>query len=73
MRTYVDSTNRAAVRWGGGLGIVLVVVGLALRPVAIGGAVIAFLAALMCLGVAAYAWLDDVLEARSLRRRGGRR
>jgi uncharacterized membrane protein YphA (DoxX/SURF4 family) len=73
MATFLDPLNRTAVRWGLGLGAVLVVVGLVLRPLAIGAAVIAFLAALMCIGVGVYAWLDDRLEARQLRRRAGRR
>lgn len=73
MRSYVDSTNRAGVRWGLVLGGLLAVVGLVLRPVAIGLAVGAFLAAFLCLGVAAYAWLDDVAESYALRRRSRRR
>jgi hypothetical protein len=72
MRTYLDSANRAAVRWGLALGGLLAVVGLVLRPVAIGVAAGAFLAAFLCLGVAAYAWLDDVTESHALRRRGRR-
>jgi len=73
MRTYLDSTNRAAVRWGRALGILLAVVGLVLRPMAIGAAVGAFLAAFLCLGIAVYAWLDDVTETYALRRRARRR
>jgi uncharacterized membrane protein YphA (DoxX/SURF4 family) len=73
MSSTLDPLNRGAVRWGLGLGVALVVAGLVLRPVAVGVAVIAFLAALMCLGVAGYAWVDDRLEARQLRRRAGRR
>jgi hypothetical protein len=69
MRTYLDSTNRAAVRWGRALGCLLAVVGLVLRPVAIDVAVGAFLAAFLCLGLAVYAWLDDVTESAALRRR----
>jgi hypothetical protein len=73
MRTYLDSANRAAVRWGRALGGLLVVVGLVLRPVAIDFAVGAFLAAFLCLGIAVYAWLDDVAESSALRRRARRR
>jgi hypothetical protein len=73
MRTYQDSMNRAGVRWGRALGGVLVVVGLVLRPVAIDFAVGAFLAAFLCLGIAVYAWLDDVAESYALRRRARRR
>ena len=73
MRTYLDSANRAAVRWGRALGGLLVVVGLVLRPVAIGAAVGAFLAAFLCLGIAVYAWLDDVVASSNLRRRARRR
>ena len=73
MATFLDPQNRAAVRWGIGLGALLVVVGLVLRPFVVGAAVIAFVVALMCIAVGVYAWLDDVLEARQLRRRAGRR
>jgi hypothetical protein len=74
MRTYLDSANRAAVRWGRALGgLLLLVVGLVLRPVAIDFAVGAFLAAFLCLGIAVYAWLDDVAESSALRRRARRR
>lgn len=73
MRTYLDSTNRAGVRWGRALGILLAVVGLVLRPIAIDAAVVAFLAAFLCLGIAVYAWLDDVTESYALRRRGRHR
>jgi uncharacterized membrane protein YphA (DoxX/SURF4 family) len=73
MRTYLDSANRAAVRWGRALGGLLVVVGLVLRPVAIDAAVGAFLVAFLCLGIAVYAWLDDVVASSNLRRRARRR
>ena len=52
MQTYLDPVDRAGQRGGVGLGIGLgVVVGLVLRPVAVGAAVVAFLAALPSLGV----------------------
>jgi hypothetical protein len=73
MVRFLDPLDRAAVRWGLGLGVVLAAVGLLLRPFAIGAAVIAFLAALVCASVGTYAWLDDRLEARQLRRRAGPR
>ncbi|HKY68756.1 MAG TPA: hypothetical protein VJM49_20380 [Acidimicrobiales bacterium] len=51
MPTYLDPADRTGERGGVGLGVVLVVVGLVLRPVAVGAAVVAFLAALLSLGV----------------------
>jgi hypothetical protein len=80
MREYVSSLNRAAVRWCGGLGLVLAVAGVGLiaageeRSAPFNAGIIAAIVALLLLVVAGYAWLEDVVEAWSLRRRGqGRR
>jgi UDP-N-acetylmuramyl pentapeptide phosphotransferase/UDP-N-acetylglucosamine-1-phosphate transferase len=78
MRHYVSSTNRAAVRWCGGLGILVAAAGIGLivageeRSVPFDAGIIAVIVALVLLGIAGYAWLDDVVDARNLRRRGRR-
>ena len=51
MQTYLDPVDRAGQRGGVGLGVVLVVVGLVLRPVAVGAAVVGLLAAVLSLGL----------------------
>ena len=78
MRDYVNSVNRSAVRWCGGLGLLLSIAGVALvaageeKSVPFNAGIIMVIVALVFLGIAAYAWIEDVVEARDLRRRGRR-
>jgi hypothetical protein len=78
MRDYVNSVNRAAVRWCGGLGLLLTVAGVALvaagedESTAFNAGIIVVIVGLLFLGIAAFAWLEDVVEAWDLRRRGRR-
>lgn len=78
MRDYVNSVNRSAVRWCGGLGLLLSVAGVALvatgeeKSTAFNAGIIVVIVGLLLLGIAAYAWLEDVVEAWNLRRRGRR-
>ena len=78
MRDYVNSVNRAAVRWCGGLGLLLTLAGVALvaageeKTTAFNAGIIVVIVGLLLLGIAVYAWLEDVVEAWNLRRRGRR-
>jgi uncharacterized YccA/Bax inhibitor family protein len=78
MRSYVNSDNRAAVRWCGGLGLLLAATGVVLvavgeeKSLPFNAGIITVIVALVLVGIAGYAWLDDVAEAWSLRRRGRR-